>query len=211
MNIPVFGQIHAVSFLVPVITGIIRFSKLRPAMRVLTVLCILACIDIAAQLLVGFWGMKNYFVSDCYRLIEVSLFCTVFFLSLASRRPRMTLGALGILFALFWTVYMSWFYDRAHINSILAMVSRVFLLVLSLVTLQALQEDEKTRLVDRPVFWVAAGVAVYACGTLLLLGLSNQLLKLGLPYFVFAWHINWFLLIVANLLYTKGLLCKSQV
>jgi hypothetical protein len=78
------------------------------------------------------------------------------------------------------------------------------------VTLHAAVKDEKSHLLERPVFWVAMGVLLYASGTLLVLGLSNHLLQLGKPYFDVAWHINWSLLIIANLLYTKGMLCKSQ-
>jgi hypothetical protein len=210
MAIPVFGQIHAVSFLVPAATGIIRFSKLCRAMRVLTILCVFACIDIAAQLLVGLWGMKNYFVSDYYRAVEVSLLCVVFLFSVGSKGTRIILGVLGVLFMVIWMVDMIYFYHPDHINSGMAMASRAFLILMSLVTLQTAIKDEKSHLMQRPVFWVVMGVAVYSSGTLLLLGLSNHLLKLGQPYFVVAWHINWSLLIIANLLYTKGMLCKSQ-
>jgi ABC-type transport system involved in multi-copper enzyme maturation permease subunit len=105
---------------------------------------------------------------------------------------------------------MVFFRDPDHINSGMAMISRTFLIVMALVTLQSAIKDEKLHLLERPVFWVVMGVVLYSAGTLLVVGLSNQLLELGVPYFVVAWHINWSLLIIANLLYTKGMLCKSQ-
>ena len=210
MAIPVYGQIHAVSFLIPAAAGIKRFSKLSRAMRLLTVLCVLACIDIAVQLLVAWGGMRNYFLSDYYRVIEVSLLCVVFYLSTASKGTRIVLRVLGILFVVIWVLDMVFFRDPDHINSGMAMISRTFLIVMALVTLQSAIKDEKSHLLERPVFWVVMGVVLYSSGTLLVVGLSNQLLDLGVPYFVVAWHINWSLLIIANLLYTKGMLCKSQ-
>lgn len=210
MAIPVFGQIHAVSFLIPAAAGIKRFSKLSRAMRLLTVLCVLACIDIAVQLLVAWGGMKNYFLSDYYRVIEVCLLCVVFYLSTVSKGTRIVLRVLGILFVVIWVLDMVFFRDPDHINSGMAMISRTFLIVMALVTLQSAIKDERSHLLERPVFWVVMGVVLYSSGTLLVVGLSNQLLDLGVPYFVVAWHINWSLLIIANLLYTKGMLCKSQ-
>ena len=105
---------------------------------------------------------------------------------------------------------MIWFNNPNHIDSGMAMISRTFVIAVSLITLQATLKDERSRLVERPVFWVAMGAILYSSGTLLVVGLSNQLLQLGKTYFDVAWHINWTLLIIANLFYTKGILCKSQ-
>jgi hypothetical protein len=210
MAIPVLGQIHFIGYVVPATAGIIRFPRLSRAMRILTLLCVLACIDIAAQYLVALWGMKNYFLSDYYRVIEVSLLCVVFYLSSVSKGTRKVLRVLGILFVVIWVLDMIFFRDPDRINSGMAMISRTFLIVMALVTLQSAIKDEKSHLLERPVFWVVMGVVLYSAGTLLVVGLSNQLLDLGVPYFVVAWHINWSLLIIANLLYTKGMLCKSQ-
>jgi hypothetical protein len=55
---------------------------------------------------------------------------------------------------------------------------------------------------------VGTAVLLYSSGTLLLLGWSNQLAKSGMDTFITAWQINWVLLIMANLFYMKGLLCK---
>jgi len=72
-------------------------------------------------------------------------------------------------------------------------------------------KDERSTMLERSVFWVAAAVILYSTGTMAVLGLGNFLMKLGRPYFVAAWHINWTLIIVANIFYTKGMLCKPQV
>jgi hypothetical protein len=210
MAIPVLGQIHFIGYVIPATAGIIRFPRLSRAMRILTLLCVLACIDIAAQYLVALWGMKNYFISDYYRVIEVSLLCVVFYLSTVSKGTRIVLRGLGILFVVIWVVDMIFFRDPDRINSGMAMTSRTFLIVMALATLHSAIKDERSHLLERPVFWVVMGVVLYSAGTLLVVGLSNQLLALGKVYFDVAWHINWSLLIIANLLYTKGMLCKSQ-
>jgi len=189
MMLPLLGQIHLGFFLVPAAAGIIKFRVLSKAMRMLTVLCVLACFNIAAQSLLASWGIRNYFISDYYTILEMSLLCGIFYLSVASKRARIVLRVLGLIFFGIWIVDMVFFHNPDQINSEMAVVSRIFLVVMSLVTLQAAMGDESSVLTARPVFWVAMGVVFYASGTLLVLGLSNELLKLGKSYFDVAWHI----------------------
>jgi hypothetical protein len=211
MTIPTLAYIHLASYLVPATAGLLRFSRLKKAMRTLAVLCVFACVNIAAQYVLGVLRIKNYFISDYFRIVETSLLCAVFNFSVEGKGVQNVLRALGILFVVIWVVDMIWLNNPGHLNSGMAMFSRTLLIIMSLVTLQAGMRDERSRLVERPVFWVVMAVVLYSSGTMLVLGLSNQLLELGKPYFDVAWHINWSLLIIANLFYTKGMLCKSQV
>jgi hypothetical protein len=210
MTIPTLAYIHLVSYLVPATAGALRFSRLERAMRTLASLCFLACVNITTQYLLGVLRIKNYFISDYYRVVEVPLFCAVFYYSVAPKEVRNVLRGLGILFVVIWGADMIWFNNPDQYKSGMAMISRTFVIVMSLITLQTAMKDEGSHLVERPIFWIAMGALLYSSGTLLVVGLSNQLLQLGTPYFIAAWHVNWSLLIIANLFYTKGMLCKSQ-
>jgi hypothetical protein len=210
MPIPIFGQIHALSFLVPAIIGVMRFARMNRAMRILAILCVMACLDVGAQLFLGARSVRNYFISDYYRVIETSMLCAVFFHSVAAKGVRNVLRGLGILFAVIWVVDIIWYNNPEQYRSGMAMISRIIVLVMSLMTLHSTLKDERAHLVERPVFWVAMGAVLYTSGTLLVVGLSNELLALGPTYFVAAWHVNWTLLIIANIFYTKGMLCKSE-
>jgi hypothetical protein len=210
MAIPVFGKLYALSIFIPAIIGVMRYGRLGRAMRILSVLCVLAGIDVGVQLFLGLNHVKNYFISDYYRVVETSILCAVFYFSIAPKRGRTLLMGLGVLFVAIWVADMIWFNNSEHMNSGMAMISRMFVLVMSLITFQQTLKDERRHLVERPVFWVAMGAILYSCGTLLVVGLSNQLLQIGKTIFDVAWHINWSLLIIANLFYTKGILCKSE-
>ena len=210
MAIPIFGQIHALSFLVPATAGVKKFAGLSTALRMLAALCILACLNIATQYVLAVLSIKNYFISNYYRVIETSLLCAVFYYSAAPKGVRNVLRGLGILFFVIWGVDTIWYNNPNQIDSGMAMISRIFILGMSLITLQATFKDERSHLVERSVFWIAMGAVLYSSGTLLVVGLGNQLLQLGQPYFIAAWHVNWLLLIIANLFYTKGMLCKSE-
>ena len=210
MPIPIFVYIHAASYLVPTIAGLKRFPKSSRAIRILAVLCVLACINVGAQLFLAMRKEKNYFISDYYRVVETSLLCAVFYFSVVSQKLRNLLVGMGIVFALIWAVDVLWFNTHDQMSNGIAMISRITVLLMSFIALQAAMKDEFLPLAERSIFWVGIGAAIYSSGTLLLLGLSHYLLQLGPDYFIAAWHINWALLIVANLFYTKGMLCRSR-
>jgi hypothetical protein len=209
MASPVFAYVHLLSYPVPAIVGIAKYSGLQKALKVLSALSLLSCLNIGTQFVLASLKVKNYFVSDYFRVIEVGMLCAIFQMSIGQKPARLILKSLGGLFVGVWIVDMI-LPTSDHFNNVMAMISRVFVLVMSLITLQAAMKDETSPLFERSIFWVGVGAAIYSSGTLLLLGLSNYLLQLGTSYFLAAWHINWALLIAANLFYTKGMLCKSQ-
>jgi hypothetical protein len=180
-------------------------------MRVLAVLSILGCVQVVGELLIGKINRNNYILSDIYRIIEVSLLCAVFHNSVIGRRPRFLLKILGTMFAAIWALDMLFFVEPNRIDSGMAMIARSFLIVMSAVTLMAVAGETKTPNLDsQPILWVILGVVLYSSGTLVVLGLSNVLLKLGVEYFVVGWHLNWTMLIAANILYARAMLCKNQ-
>ena len=68
-----------------------------------------------------------------------------------------------------------------------------------------------TKLISQePIFWVAAGSLLYSGGTIIIFGLGDVLTNLGSAYFVMAWYINFILVIIANIVYTKAFLCSTR-
>jgi hypothetical protein len=180
-------------------------------MKILTLLCAFAVLTASAEFILGRLGINNRFIANNYVPIEVLLITLVYFFSTRETKYREILAASYILFALVWVVDKVLFEVPNQTNSAMALVSRLLMFCMSLLMISVASRDVTRPLGDEPVFWVAAGMLLYCTGTLIGAGLSNRLLRLNVSFFDIVWHINWFLLIVANLLYAKGLLCKSQV
>jgi hypothetical protein len=178
-------------------------------MRFLALLSVLACVQLVAESVVALLYRNNYFLVDYYTIVEFSLLAAVFYYSTKSNVSRLALGVLLSAFFIYWVIDMIQIHDYQTINTKLAMVSRVFLIAMSMIGFHSLLREGTSAISRMPVFWVSFAVALYSAGTLMVFGLSNQLLKLGRPYFVIAWYINWGLLIVANLMYSKGMLCRE--
>ncbi len=208
MAIPIFAHISAASNLIPAAVGIVRFQKLGRGMRFLALLCVLACVQLIAENIVGWIFRNNYVLVDFYTLVEFTLLAVVFFVSVKSEISRFGLAALFVAFFIYWTIDMIQRRDPNEINTNLAMVSRVFLIAVSLIGFHHALKEGAAEISHTPIFWVSFAVALYSAGTLIVFGLSNQLLAMGRVYFDIGWHINWILLIVANLMYSKGMLCR---
>jgi hypothetical protein len=111
---------------------------------------------------------------------------------------------------LIWLIQELFFADPRKISNDLAMITAIFLVAMSIVTFSAFIKTSTSTLTRTPLFWVLTGTILYYAGSFAVMGLSNQLLQLGIAYFEIAWHVNWILVIASMLIYTGGFLCKSQ-
>ena len=209
MSTPIFGYVHLLGYFFPVVVGAKVFRQMSRGVKLLVILSFVSLLNISAQFALSLWKIKNYFVSDYYRIFEVSLLCGVFWLSVTRERIRTILASLGLVFALIWLGDIVLTSGHEQLNSRMAMTSRLFLLVMALIVLCTEVKDSRVQLTERYTFWVAGAVLLYTSGSFLVLAFSTQLLDLGREYHWAAWHVNWFLLIVCNLMYTKAMLCKT--
>lgn len=210
MAYPSFSNISAATYAIPAGVGIWRFRKLNKPMKVLVFLTVIACLELGVEFSVAYWKHYNNFVSTYYEFVEFCLLCSIFFMFIDRRGSRVALIALASVYVVIWVIKIPTFYNPAIVAGDVEVLSRIFLVTLSLITLQSILDLGTARLIDTPVFWVVAGVVLYSAGTLLVMGLSTQLMKFGRAYFLAAWDINWALNIVTNLFYTKAFSCKQQ-
>ena len=208
---PTLAYIAGAMSFVPAAVGLARYGRLDKSMRAFTIFAIIGSISVTVEFCLGKLGITNYFLADIYYLLSMLLLAIVYHWSISGKRAQNMLKGAAIVYFLVWAVDEICFANRSQVNSTLAMISSIFLVIISMVALQTLLRTPKERLTAQPVFWISTGTILYSAGSFLVFGLSNELLKLSLAYFTIAWHINWILYIVSMLMFTKGLLCKSQV
>ena len=203
------AYIAAGSFVLPAGIGLARFKRLRRAMKLFAILMVLTLLQVAAQIIVPYFGYSNYFLLNSFIPIECGLFLAVFYLATASATSKALLGS-GIAFILVFWIYYTVFIDVAtQLNNPLSAAAGGLIAIAGAGALFELTRDTATPLTTRPLFWVGAGAVLYSAGTLFILGLSNRLLALGIEYFAAGWYVNWILTIISNLMYTKGFLCTT--
>jgi hypothetical protein len=197
------------SFLAAVV-GLVRYRKLDIGAKALATLCMVNFFEGTAALVLSLMKIQNLELLNDYRPVELALTAGVFYLMVDSRIARRLLVLCASAFILVWIVDKIYLDDPGQLNNRMAMLSRILAAIMSIVALYFGAKGSESLFFERPLFWVGTAVLVYSSGTLVVLGLSNELINLKLETFMKAWQINWTLLIMANLFYTKGLLCKPQ-
>lgn len=210
MPVPIMAHVAAGSSLLPAVVGIMRYKELDRAMKLFTVFCALGVLNLALELVLALLGIRNYFLSDLYLLVEVPFIALIYHRSIGKSSTTRICQVLTLVFILSWMIEKTFFADPQQMNSALAMITAIFLVAMSVVTLNAHARSTSSKLSEAPIFWVLTGTILYYSGSFAVMGLGNELLKADLTYFIIAWHVNWILFIVSMLLYGRGLLCKSQ-
>lgn len=209
MNLFLLYVVLASSF-VPVIVGLMRYKNLDKGAKALLILAAVNCFQMMTSYVLSLMKIHNLELLNDYRPLELVMIAVVFGLMVESRFIRRLLLSCSIGYVLIWIADKIYLDDPTQLNSRMAMLSRIVAIIMSIAVLYSETKASSGLLTGRPLFWVGTAVLLYSSGTLLVLGLSNQLVNLQRELFILAWQINWTLLIVANLFYTKGLLCKPQ-
>ncbi len=211
MKLPLMGHVAVWSALIPGTLALWRFKELNRPMKLFAVFCLVGVLNVLVEFALSRMNMRNYILSDFYFLVSVPFLGLIYHRSITSPFLRSALRILSVLFILIWIVQKVFFADPNQLSSTLAMITAIFLVIMSILTLNNMLKSSSSSLSGEPIFWVLAGTIVYYSGSFAVMGLGNALLKNSLSLFVAAWYINWILTVVSMLLYAKGFLCKSQV
>jgi hypothetical protein len=210
MKLPVLAVVAAFSFPIPVIAGIVRFKRLSTAMRVFLLFCIFALAEIVGEYVLGRKNINNTFLSNYSFLIETAFIVTVYLLSVESKKVKQIIVVSALLFLCIWIIDKIYFEIANRLNDEMAIASRVCIILITVVTIHSIAKQMNHPFTGEPIFWASSGIVIYSSGVILVVGLSNELLKMGTSYFLAAWHINWAMAIISNLMYTKGFFCTSK-
>jgi len=210
MKFPVIGYVASSSYLIPAIAGMVRFNRLNNAMKVFLLFCCFGCIDIGEEIVLSHKHMNSAFLANYFILGESAFIFTVYFFSIGSKRIKQMISTLAVLFLCIWIADKIYFEVPDQINNEMAIASRIFIIVISVFMIHTMVKRVDHPLTDEPIFWVSTSTLIYSTGVFLIIGLGNELLKIGLSYFIAAWYINWSLIIVSNIMYTKGFFCTAK-
>lgn len=211
MTLPLFGRVSEASYLIPAGVGLWVFRRLSAPLKIVAVLALLTCIVVAIEIIAAYLIHYNNFVTNFFEMVEFVVIVIAYFLYVRNRNSRLILISLSVPVIAVFLIKLPHLYNPSVIAENTSVVSRLALVALSLVALQSVMDSGTERVVDVPFFWVVFGVMLYSAGTIMVFGLADRLLKIGLPYFEMGWRVNWLLNIAANLFYTEAFLCRRQL
>ncbi len=210
MKLPLIGHIAVWITLLPAFVGVWQYRSLDRPMKLFVIFCVLGAINVVSEVVLSRMNVTNFFLSDIYMLLAVPFFGVVYYHSVMASSVRVFLKYCSVLFVLIGAIQELFFADHSELNSVLAMITAIFLVIMSIVTFNAFVRSTSSDLRREPIFWILTGTIVYYAGTFAVMGLGRNLMDLSLSLFVVAWYVNWILIIASMLMYSRGLLCKSQ-
>ena len=209
MKLPILGLLAVTSFILPVAAGYITRKKLSFPSVLFFIYTIIAAIEVIFEFTLSLIPFNNFALSYFYRVIEVTLVCQCYSEYFLPKRKPWIFTILPLIFLAVVFCDIVIFRNIFEFKPFIAMVERITLIIASFVAIFDLAIVDGEDVFVTPFFWFAAGTVLYCLSTIIIFGFSDDLVKLGVEYFILAWNINWVMAITTNLIYSRGFWCKS--
>lgn len=206
---PLLAYISAFSAVIPIFTGIFRLMSIKRGMRILLVLL---CIGFATDFFL-MWPYRGHqlvpWFVQAYIFLEYLLVMSIIYYWQESKKMRELFKIIIGLYIIFWIYAKFTFEPLMGPDSVTASISRVILVLSAGYTLFVVIGDRLQPLLSHQRFWVLLSFVIYYTGTLMPFALQGILSNYSSGDLMLAWSINWILMIVSNILFTKGYLCSQ--
>jgi hypothetical protein len=204
-------NITVASDFLPVVAALYNYRRLDPVLRLMAVFCILSVIPDVAGLVISYLKPRHYNNLFLFHLFD--MMAAIFFILIYHRafnKPvfkKMTLifGIASLAAMIFNVIFIE---SMSTYPSVSNTVLCIFLIILSLVYFyDLLTRQEFTYIEKQGMFWINSGVLFYFSINIFLFMLFNKISSADKPNYYMVQSVTN---IIANLLYSVGLLCKPQ-
>jgi hypothetical protein len=194
----------------PVFAALYNYRRLDQVLKLMALYCFLAALPDLAGLINLFLKARynNLFLMHLYDLMAVVFFTLIYyhaFFKPALKKVTLILGGITLLIMISNEIFIEsiWMYPSVS-NTILCL----FCIPLSLIYFyQILTRQEFVHIEKQGMFWINAGVLIYFSVNIFLFMLFNKISSAEMHNYYMMQSVSN---IVANLLYSVGLLCKPQ-
>ena len=200
----IFDYISTVSGLFPVIAFIYNYRHLDRIGKVIGVFFVLSAVSDILLRLLQEWGINNnYPVIHIFVIINIIFFGFIYYRAFFIKRLKLVtiiMSAIALIIAIYFTKDILVYPSESNTAS-----SIIFIIFSLIYFFQLLNRQEFVHIEKQGLFWFNAGVLLYFSVNIFLFMLFNKIPADERPsYYI----INYITNIIANLLYTTGLLCQ---
>ena len=206
----VLVYITVISNFFPVVAAVYNYRQLDYILKLMFVFCLISTIPDTTSLILTYLKLKynTVFLMHFFDMAAVVFFTLIYhraFYKPALKKLTLLLGGTSLIVIIFNSIFIEsiWRYPSVS-NTVLC----VLLIVLSLTHFhQLLSRQEFTYIEKQSMFWINSGVLLYFAADIFLFMLYNKISSVQRnDYYMIQSIAN----IIANLLYSVGLLCKPQ-
>jgi len=201
----IFDYISSASGLLPLVAFIYNYRYLDKVSKIIGLFLIVSALSDLIQWLLPMWGINNISVVHIFVIINIIFFSIIYYLAFFNGFVKwltIILCSLALIVAVYFTKDIDAYPSESNTAS-----SIVFIILSLIYFFQILSRQEFVHIEKQGLFWFNAAVLFYFSINIFLFMLFNRIPK---EQQASAYIINNITNIIANLLYTIGLLCKPQ-
>ncbi|MDB5090421.1 MAG: hypothetical protein JWR09_4415 [Mucilaginibacter sp.] len=192
----------------PVIAALYNYKHLDKILKIAAAFFLVSfLVDLGLFFSMQLVERNNYPVLHFFVLISIMFFVAIYyyaFFKTTLKKTIVVLGLIAILISIFNLVFVEGIWEYPSISNT---ILNVLLIFFSLAYFyQLLNKQEFIHIEKQGLFWINAGVLFYYAINIFLFMLFKQLLNTHKEVYM----INYITNIIANILFTVGLLCKPQ-
>jgi hypothetical protein len=191
------------------LVGGFRYRSLPHPLRILEWLIIFNVGMACAEWTLLRLHIYNLWISHFSTMIELTAIVFMYSLWMKQHGKRRVLLICLVVFLFFWIISKFSFEPLSLADDWTATISKVLQIAFSAYLLLDVVKESDIVWTNDPRFWVAAGTIIYAAGSLFLFALFNKMLQISTERFLMIWPLNWVFIIISNLLYMRGFVCKE--
>ncbi len=185
------------------------YKSLSRPLRILEWLIVISVVDAGVEWFLNSFRIHNLWTMHFYTIIELIFVVMIYSSWMKQRRSRSVLLLCLAGYAILWIVSKFSFEPFSLADDGTATISKILQIAFSAYLLLDVVKENEIVWTNDPRIWVTTGVIIYSAGSLFLFALFNKMLQVSPAYLLRMWSVNWILLIISNLLFARGFLCKT--
>jgi hypothetical protein len=198
----------SISGILPVLAALYNYRYLDKVLKITAAFFLVSAVfDLMLQLVIRMGINNNHPLIYIFVIVSIMFFATVYYYAFFSptlKKAILILSVIALLITLFNVIFIESIWDYPSLS---ITVLGVLLILFSLMYFyQLLNRQEFVHIEKQGLFWINTGVLFYFSINLFLFMLFRQILLRHPEYYMIHDVTN----IIANILYSVGLLCKPQ-
>ena len=209
MKLPILFYIFVLLEILTAFAGGFRYRNLPRPLRILEWLIIVSVLQVGFAFILAYMNIRTLWTSHFFTIFEIVCFIFMYLSWIHLKQTRVALYVCLAGFFILWIVSKFTFEPLSFSDDGTATISKIIQIVFSTYLLVVIVRESDIIWTNDPRFWVTTGFIIYAAGSLFWFALFNIMLQASPGRLKFLFSINWVLMIITNLFYTRAFLCKT--
>jgi hypothetical protein len=209
MKLPILFYIFVLFEILTAFVGGFRYRNLPHPLRILEWLIVISILQVGMEWILAYFYIHSLWMSHFFTMFEIVCFIFMYLSWIQQKHFRVALYVCLIGFFILWIVSKFTFEPLSFADDGTATISKIIQIVFSTYLLVVIVRESEIIWTNDPRFWITTGFIIYSAGSLFWFALFNTMLQASPERLKLLFSINWILMIITNLFYTRAFLCKT--